>query len=165
MSKEPPDIESGAIDSLAGHREAAIALVMRAREEVRIFSNDLDPRVLGTPEFAEACRAFLLSGPRARLRALIRDGAAAVRYALPLVQLIRQMPSRAALRRLPENEPPSAASWLAADRGTLLYRDLGSRFDGVLYVDNPLYARRHISNFDALWEQSEADPEIRQMRL
>jgi len=163
MSDTPSDIQR--LHGIEDNQQAALRLVQQADHEVRIMGHEFDRHAMATQAFVDACREFLLRSPRAQLRILVQDGAATLRNAPALIELLRNLSSRAQMRRLPDNLPPLEESVLLIDRGSMLHRESASRLEGLQVINTPLQTREHLVRFDELWEQSEPDPELRRLHI
>ncbi len=163
MSDTASDIHR--LHGIEENSQAALALVNQAEHDVRIMGHEIDRHTMASQAFVDACREFLLRSPRAQLRILVQDGAATVRNAPALVELLRSLSSRARMRRLPENLPPLEESLLLADRSSMLHRENAARLEGLHVINTPLQTREHLVRFDDLWEHSVPDPELRRLHV
>jgi predicted GNAT family N-acyltransferase len=132
---------------------------------LRIYSQDLDHALFDREEVTDALSAFVRRGPPARLLILIHSSNAIVSRGHRLLELARRLNSKVEIRTVPGEIAEDNHSCVIADeQGFFLlpdhreYQALANRYD-------PVQAARLAERFDYLWERSDADPELRVLRL
>ena len=162
----PPKPESRAIsveDRLEA-RAALVDLLTEARNEVALFTRDLDPGVLDAPEVLAQIKRIALSGRHARIRILLQDPRKAVADGNRLVALAQRLPSAIEVRTpIEEQDQQYAAAYLVTDRRGYLYRTLASRHEGEGSTHAPGRHGQLLSLFDQVWERSVPSEELRQL--
>jgi hypothetical protein len=146
-------------------RETGIAIAESARRQLRILGQELESTLYADPRFVAAIRQLALAHPAMPVRILIADGASFARTTFRLVTLAQRLPSRIAIRRLPEEELDHPESALIADRSAYLRRHRGEGGGAVVDFQGRREARRLEATFDRLWDQSEPAIELRRLTL
>jgi len=146
-------------------RAAALALFRQARRCLRLFSHDLDARLIADDDFARAASELARRNRSTFIRLLIQNARPAMRFHHPLVPLIQALPSHIGARRVPKEWSQEPFGFLIADNRGLLYRPDAGRFDGSIEFNAPARAVQYRDWFDELWEQSTPEREFRRLRL
>jgi len=151
-----------AAEDRAEAQAAVAALLADARHEVAIYTRDLDPGLLDTPEALDALKRIALSGRRARVRIIVHDAARALADGHRLIGLAQRLPSAIALRT-PEDERDLAypAAFLVNDRRGYLFRKLASRPEGEGSTYAPGRHAQLAELFDQVWERSAPSAQLR----
>jgi hypothetical protein len=153
------------VEDSASLRAAAAAIAQQATRTVDILSRDLDAPVYDNDEFLDAIRRLAISSPRAHVRVLVHDSTPAVRSGHRLIELARRLTSRIGIRVVPEEKRSEPAAYLIADARAVVHRAYGERPEATLCFNAPRKARSLLHDFDATWEVSEPDPELRRLHL
>lgn len=153
------------LSTAADNRRAALEIAKLARRQLAIFSRDLEPQVLDTPEMLAAVKQLALSGSQARVRILLIDSTRAIRDGHRLVGLARRLSSYVEIRRPHRDYLDLAEAFMIADEKGLLLRTLATRWEGIVDPSDPLQARERLKLFDEIWQRSHSDPETRQLRI
>lgn len=161
-----PESREIAVESLEEARDVTLAVLRQARHRLWIYSRDLDPLLLGTPEALDAIRQFGIGRRNAELRILLHDPMSALRSGHGLVPLVQRLSSRMAFR-VPETEHDLQypAAFVVDDTGGYLFRPIGSRFEGTADLHGPGRARQLREYFDQVWERSLPSRELRPVHL
>lgn len=146
-------------------RDATLALLGGARNEICIYSRDLEPRLYEDSEVVEAIRSVALSGRRARVRILLQDTARVVRDGHRLVDLAQRLPSIVHIRRVSNEDAGYPSAYALTDGGGYLFRTFGDRFEAVGDVCYPPRSDELKRLFDEVWERAESPPELRRLGL
>ncbi len=152
--------------SEAGLREASLAVIARARREIRVFTRDLEAGLYAQAALVEAFRHFATRGrqPSVRLLVVEPEGLAASGHAL--LPLAQRLSSVFALRTPVDPEDRQAAeSFLLADETAYVFRALATRPEGVACLDGPARARQLAESFDRRWERARELSELRALGL
>ncbi|HLU61653.1 MAG TPA: hypothetical protein VKZ99_04815 [Gammaproteobacteria bacterium] len=157
--------EARRLQGVSDNREAAAAVAGEARRALAIFSHELEPQVYDTLEFLEAAKALALSASRARIRILLVDSTRAVREGHRLVELARRLSSFFEIRKPHPDDAGIPETFIIADEKALLHRPLATRWEGQASLHDPLRAREKLKLFEEIWQRSEPDPEMRQLRI
>lgn len=146
-------------------RAGSAALASQAQRSLAVMSRDLEARIYDQEPFLEAVKGLALSSRNARIRFLIHDSRYAVRHGHRLIELACGLSTFIAIRPLPEEGAALTEAFLVADERGVLHRPQGDRYQGTLSFNDPLQARDLLRCFDALWERSEPDSELRRLHL
>lgn len=153
------------LSTAADNRRAALEIAKLARRQLAIFSHDLEPQVLDTPEMLAAVKQLALSGSQARVRILLIDSGRAIRDGHRLVGLARRLSSYIEIRKPHRDYLGLAEAFMVADEKGLLLRTLATRWEGIVDPNDPMQARDRLKLFDEIWQRSHSDPETRQLRI
>nr|WP_242524954.1 GNAT family N-acetyltransferase [Lysobacter changpingensis] len=143
---------------------AVLGVIEGARRQLLVYSRDLDPGLLDTPEAMAALRRFAVGG--GEVRALLHDPEAPRRALAPLIGLSQRLPSAFAFRAIEEpvdRDYPSA--YVANDGGGWYFRALGHRFEGETRLDDEARARQLRAHFAPVWERARPCTEYRALGI
>lgn len=150
------------IESEHEARALSLELLQHARYRLSIFSRDLDPLLLGTPQALEALRGLVARGRGVEVRILLQDAASTLRDLHPWLPLLQRLTSLIQVRSVIEpvdRQNPSAL--LLNDAGGYFHRSLASRFEGTASLQAEGRRRQLQNEFDELWERGEPSSELR----
>jgi hypothetical protein len=153
------------LEDLASSQDGALALARQARRSLRIFSRDLDARLLGTDAFVEAASEMARRSRHTFIRILVQDPGPAVRGHHPLIRLIQGLPSHVEARRVAAEWSGEACAILIADNHGLHYRPYGDRFEGTIDFAAGADAVQYRDWFDDVWERSVPEREFRRLGI
>lgn len=148
----------------AGAIAATLGVIDSARQRVNIYSPELDPGVLDTPEVTEALRRFAVG--QGEIRILVHEPAAPQRDLSPLIGLHQRLPSLVTFRAVEEpfdRSYPSA--YIANDRSGYYFRPMAPRLQGDTRLDDRARARHLQSLFDPVWERARPCTEYRALGI
>jgi len=147
-------------------RELAVALLGRARRDVRLFTRDLEPTLFGHSALLDALRTFATSrrGPSVRILVVEPDRLRGESH--PLLPMAQRLSSVFALRTPIDPEDRQAAeSYLVIDEAAYVFRPLATRFEGTACLDGPARARQLAQEFDRRWERARELTELRALGI
>ena len=145
---------SGLVDFLAGPSRT-----------VRIYSQELDHALFDRADVTDALSAFVRHGPPARLHILIHSSSSIVSRGHQLLELARRLDSKIEIRKVPGELATDRASFVLADeQGYFLLPD-HREYQAMANAFDPVQTERLAERFDYLWDRSEADPDLRVLRL
>jgi hypothetical protein len=153
------------LQGLAAVRDLSAQLAGQAERSLLIFSRTLDQRVYDQQPFLHALHRLALHGPRSQVRILLVDNHRLVKYNHRLLELARRLTSRIELRRPIAQYAEHGDEYLLADHRGYLYREHADEYEGSAEFYAPLEARRLEERFQAAWEHSQPDPELRRLYL
>lgn len=145
---------------------ATVAIALRARRNLCIYSRELDPGLFDAPEVLEALRRYGTGGHGGEARILLQDADAVQRAHAPLLGLAQRLPSVFLFREV--DDPADRAypsAFVANDTGGYYFRGLGHRFDGETDLDGGGRARQLAESFRPIWERSRPCTEFRALGL
>ena len=132
---------------------------------VRIYSQELDHALFDRPDVTDALSAFVRHGPPARLQILIHSSSSIVSRGHQLLELARRLDSKIEIRKVPGELATDRASFVLADeQGYFLLPD-HREYQATANAFDPVQSERLAERFDYLWDRSEADPDLRVLRL
>ena len=143
---------------------ALLGVVAGARRSLLIYSRDLDPGLLDTPEALAALRRFATQDGQTRV--LLQDPGTPQRALAPLIALAQRLPSAFAFRAVEEPTDriyPSA--FVVNDRGGWYFRTLGHRFDGETDLTSEARVRQLRATFEPMWERARPCTEFRALGI
>lgn len=147
-------------------RESAVAVIARARREIRVFTRDFEASLYANPEVIEAFREFATSGRGPAVRILIVEPERLRAEGHALLPLAQRLSSLFALRTPINPEDRQAAeSYLVADESAYLFRPLATHFEGVACLAGPARARQLAEAFDRRWERARELGELRALGI
>lgn len=162
----PPCDDPRAVLRLRGAEDCAamaLRLLQSARERVRILPQYADLGYLGSAAVIDALRALLLRSRRARLDILLPADVARDERGRPLWTLAQRLTSAVAVRRLAGQDAGLDEAWLTVDERGYLHRPQAARLEALASLEQPAQARELDRRFAALWQASEAEPELRRL--
>ena len=161
------DLPQGAqvLTGRAAIRDACLRLAQSARRELLILSRDLDPDLYDRTPFLDEVQRVALATPHLPVRVLVLDPKAPVTGGHRLVGLARQLTSRVAIRRVADDFRDRPEAFLVADCQGYCLRRLADRLEALVDYDAPGEASRLRAEFEQIWEQSDADTELRRLHL
>jgi len=165
-SDPPSEAAAPTPESVLGHVEFAqriVEMARCARQEVIIYSHDLDRRVYGDPGLIEVLRRFLLEHRRGRLRGLVAEPRATMLGAHRLVELSRVLSSRIEFRQ-PEIAG-STGDYVIVDQRRLLLKSDPGDLEARYYADAPALAREQLRSFEQQWQHALPAREFTDLRL
>lgn len=150
------------IDGEHAARAICLALLQAARHRLCVFSRDLDPMLLGTPEAVEALRGVLARGRGVELRILLQEPASLQRAQHPWLPLIQRLSSLIQVRTVSEPiDLQNPTALLLNDTGGFFERPLANRFEGSASLQAEGRRRQLQGAFDELWERADPCTELR----
>jgi hypothetical protein len=153
------------LSSLDEVRDASVQVVSLATRLLAMYSQDLDPLVYDQPKFIDAVKKLVLARGYAKVRVLLADPARTVYESSRFIGLARRITSYIEIRHAHADFRSDRASYLIADERAVVYRPDAGRWDGILELNDPAVARRHLDAFDEAWLGSTPHAETRQLHL
>lgn len=145
--------------------EAILDLCARARREILILAQDLDPHLFDSMELHDALSRFARRNEQTKVRVLVHDITRMIRDGHRLLTLSRRLPSALSIRVVHPDMRDRSENMVLADRTGLVIQP---KFDAergfTNYNDAPL-TRQYGDVFDRLHDRSLTDPNLRQMTL
>ena len=152
------------VQTRAAALAATLGVMAGARRSLQIYSRELDPGLLDTPEALAALRQFATQGGETRI--LLQDPGTPQRALSPLIGMAQRLPSAFALRAVEEpGDLAYAAAFVVNDRGGWYFRTLGHRFDGETHLHGEPRARQLRAAFEPMWERARPCTEFRALGI
>lgn len=145
--------------------EYVLTLCRNSRRCLRIQSPTLDFQVFDNRAIYEAITQIARRSRHTWVRILVTDSGPMVKRNHCLLELARRMSTSITLRKLEEHPQWNGETLLVGDTDKLLYMPTDSNRGGAYHPDSPARAKRHLEDFDSLWELGKEDPALRQMYL
>jgi len=136
-----------------------------ARRDLAVFTRHLDPRLYDDARVLELMTQLGRSSPFARLRFLVMDAKVAASKGSKLLSLGRSLSSYFEFRKVHSDHEAMGNEFIVVDEAACLYRPQADRYEGLLHPHDGLEARLNLKTFNQIWEKSEPDPDLRQMKL
>lgn len=153
------------IDSSEAVRSHTLALMLQAQNSLCIYSADLEAELYNHACIVQACTELLLQHPKKTLRILLRDTSRITRDGHRLLTLSHRLSSRCQIRKVNLEHEYSDDAWLIADDCGLLIRKAQQLTQGVVYYHDPARVRQNQRLFNAMWDVSHSDVNLRSMPL
>lgn len=150
------------IDALRSH---SLALLQQAQSRLCIYSSDLEAWLYNHSCIQQACSAFLLAHPKNTLRILLRDTTRIARDGHTLLTLSHRLSSRCSIRKVNTAHDYAEDAWLIADDCGLLARKAEQLHKGVVYYHDPARVQQSQRVFNAMWDVSQSDVNLRSMPI
>lgn len=155
-------IKVDGIDAVRGH---TLALLQQAQYSLCIYSPDLEPWLYNHSCIAKACSTLLLAHPKKTLRILLRDTTRIAREGHVLLGLSQRLSSRCSIRKVNTEYDYTDDAWLIADNCGLLVRKAQQLSHAVVYYNDPARVQQNQRLFNAMWDVSNSDINLRSMPL
>ncbi len=166
-SASPPSDRPNAIRTFQSEsdcRDGVVELISQARRKVLILSPNLDAALFAHPPVLSAVSEFVRRSRHASARVLVEDAKAIAETAHPLLELVRRMPSKIEMRRLPDDNVPSR-SFIVVDDAAIWVQPDVQAYVGWLNLNDRVEARRLTDEFTLFYDRSSDDPELRLLSL
>jgi hypothetical protein len=146
-------------------REAATALISRARRELMICCPALDPLLFNRAVLAEALGRFIARQPRSRLRIVVEDTEHMLLSNVRLVELARRFSDIVQVKRLGEPHHGLTELFMVADGISCLRQQDIAVMDATLDLQAPPLCAPLARRFEEIWAASEPVPGLHTFRL
>jgi hypothetical protein len=147
----------GAREVLAGTAElraAVVDIVSRANRTLAIQTANLEPEIYEHVDFLDTVKRFVLSKSFARIRVLITQPESTMKSGNQFVQMGQRLNTYIEFRSLANELRPVTDAFCIADGDALVYRPEQASAEGMVDTYAPEIARRYLSKFDKLWQNS-----------
>jgi hypothetical protein len=163
------DNEPLRLDGLEDTRQALLALLEGVRRSLHLYTPHVDPRLYDDAQVLDTIRARIVSQPRLQFCLLLPPAGEWRRQCPRLVNLAERLSSAMELRTPPRDEPMERREFgqtiCLADEAGLLHLLDPYRLIGSFTAHRSAAAREMMNFFRALWEKSQTDAELRNLRL
>ncbi len=153
------------LDSAEAFQEQAKILVNRTHRQIRLFSNELDPRIYDHDDLSRLIFNFARAHPYAEIDILVKNPRVLVQNSHRLLRLFHRLPSRIQMKSLNPTIKTFHSEFLLIDHNSILYNQDSDRYTGYVVYHSPLEGLELADNFDSMWERSEPDPELRRLPI
>ena len=145
------------------NQQALVRLAAQVRGTVALYSRLLGPELYGSSAFVAQIRRFILDNRFARFRIVVVEPSTIVSKGHRLINLATSMSSFIHLRRAPKRYRIIDEEYIVLDETAYLYRDSAARFKARVAFHDRYYCRALLERFDALWEESLPDNNLRRL--
>lgn len=161
------------LDNIQDLKEHAQALASQGRRQLKILSQRLDPQLYDHASFADTVSSLARYHRSSLVQILVKDTKPLLERGHTLIRLAQRLPSKVEIRLLKEETRQEA------DNTAMAFMIVDS--DGLLYINDDSahlteargfanYAagpevKRFNETFERLWQSSEPDPNLRQLKL
>lgn len=161
------------LDSAQDLREHALDLASRGRRQLKILSQRLDPTLYDNDNFASAVSFLARYHRSSSVQILVKDTKPLIERGHSLIRLAQRLPSKVEIRLLKQEtrqEPDNnAMGFMLVDSDGLLYinDDNAHRAETRGFANYAAAPEMKSLNevFQRLWQCSEPDPNLRQLKL
>jgi hypothetical protein len=153
------------ISSMAENLAAAAEIAGQAKRWISIYTPDLEPGIYDHEDFLDVAKRLVLAKRYAKIRVLISEPHRTVRIGNRFVSVGRRLNSYIEFRNVHQDYREHREAYLIADDIALLYRVEGRKWEGIADTYEPAVARRYLTLFDEIWNASEIEQELRELRV
>lgn len=167
-SAPPPGAESPEIelDGIESCREALGLLLADAGRQLCIYTRAMDPDLFRGEALFQNLRRIATAGRGAEIRILVQDPDSALHDGAALLSLAQRLTSSMPLRQPADaTEAPFAGAYVINDAGGLLFRPIGSRFEGSFQRRAPGRHRQLLEQFNQAWDRAGPASSLRAQAL
>lgn len=153
------------LSSKADTLRAVVEVAGIANRWISIFTPDLEEGIYDQDVFLDVAKRLVLAKRYARIRVLISEPHRLVRSGHRFVALGRRLNTYVEFRNVHEDYRDHREAFLVADRHALMYRVDARRWEGIADTHEPAVAQRYLGLFDEIWDASEVQQELRELRV
>lgn len=141
-------------------------MASQCRRDLRIYVQRLSREVYEQPCFLEAAKSLAIRHANAQVSILVADTEHIRTNGHRLLELSRKLPSSVQIRRRSEEFSYDLRSFMLADDCGFVLRPIWYELNDATESFNDRYKVRLLKDdFVRIWEQSEADPALRQLSI
>ena len=144
--------------------ECCIALAKSAQRKIRLYNPTLEHAAFDSQDLASALAGLARRSRACDIRILISDSRAMVNHGHRLLSLSRRLPSSVKIQKLAEHPELPSDTFMLSDSCGLVYKPLDAD-QGFYAPEHRARAQGYAERFDALWNRSQADNELRELRI
>lgn len=151
------------ISSIEENRQAAVSLVSQARQEINIFTQDMDDALFNNNDFENHIYNLAMKHPGAKVKILVQNSNSAVKNGHCLIRLSQKLTSSIFIRNPAEEYEEEKGSFLTVDGLGMLYRARtdAHNYNASFNFMSPRRTKKLNEFFNEIWEQSVRDPHVR----
>lgn len=153
------------INTAEKNREIINALVEQAHHSINIFTQDMDDALYDNLIFKELIIKFASNPANPELHILSQDLDHAIRNSHRIIRLSQELSSFIFIRKPCDVFKTEKSAFVTVDNVGMLYRINGDRdsYHAEANFMSPPRAQELNHSFTEMWEQSEIDPDARQI--
>lgn len=161
------------LESAQDLREHALTLAQRGRRQLKILSHRLDPILYDNEGFASALSSLARYHRNSQVQILVKDTKPLIERGHALIRLAQRLPSKVEVRQIKQEVRQEADNhsmgFILIDSSGLLYINDDNSYSSDVRGFANYAAGPEVKNFNEtfqrLWQYSEPDPNLRQLKL
>ncbi len=166
MSKQSPTSpDLFLLDCSEDFHSFALKLLLPARRNISILSNDLDLAIFGTDEFVDAISQIARSNRYAQVQILVKNTQHLLENGHKLGKLSQRLSSKISIRKLVVEPDNTKMGFILCDDNGLLYKNDEAIYQGFANYNAAAEVRHLREIFDYIWEYGEVEPELQQLHI
>lgn len=148
----------------------ATQLAQQSRQQLRLYSTQLNPDLYGHSDFVDACSAFARAARHCQLQILVRLAEPLIEQPHPLLRLTNRLPDKVRLRALPlpfdpENIHKLEREFLLGDNDKILLQHTATHYKGFIHLDDKPTVKEFTQKFDYLWGHGAPITELQRLGI
>jgi hypothetical protein len=143
----------------------AVELCNSASRYIRILSPTLDRAVFDNTQLRDAISKLARRSRHSDIRILVIDSRPMVEHGHRLLTLAQRIPSLIHIQTLTDHPQMNDDTMVILDSDGLLFKPAGSDHQGFYEPESKATVSSYVEKFDALWECSAPDINMRQMQI
>jgi hypothetical protein len=153
------------LSSKADTLDAVVKVAGLANRWISIYTPDLEEGIYDQEVFLNVAKRLVLAKRYARIRVLISEPQRLVRVGHKFVKLGQRLNTYIEFRNVHEDLRHHREAFLIADKHALMYRIDARRWEGIADTNEPAVAQRYLELFDEIWESSQVQRELQELRV
>lgn len=153
------------VTNSAENRLATLNLIKQTQRSLFICSRTLEASIYDDSEIVEAVSRLARRSRFSDIRILVQNTRPIVKTGHRLVELAYQLPSLVHIRTHCEEFRHYNEGFLVADHTGIIYRPNAERFEGIMMFRAGGKAGELVKQFEAIWNKSSPDPNLRRLGL
>jgi hypothetical protein len=145
-------------------RAAVNAAAAGAQRLISICTPDLEPELYDQTAFLDIIKHFVLARSFSKVRVLLQHPTRVKRDSNRFIAMGRRLSSCIDIRHVSTDSPEQASAYLVADDRAVVFRMRAESWDGIADLNNPGVARLYLNEFDAVWNSSAPEQNLRVAR-
>jgi predicted GNAT family N-acyltransferase len=142
-----------------------LAMIAGCRNELIMFTRDLEPQVLGHESVMAAIRELLTHAARPQVRIMLVDPTRVITDGHLLIPLAQRLTSLIQFRRPAKQHQNQLAAFAICDRSHVVFREFGDRWEGTFRPNDRLFARQWADWFGDAWEQGAREKHLERLDI
>lgn len=155
---------SGPIGYPEDFAQCCVALADAAQRKIRIYNPTLDHAAFDNHDLATALAGLARRSRACEIRILVSDSRPVVNRGHRLLNLSRRLSSSIKIQKLSEHPELPSETFMLSDTVGVVYKPLDAE-QGFYEPVHRALAQSYAERFDALWNRSQVDNELRELRL
>ena len=165
MSDDVATPDTSAVSYPDPYAQLCVELADTARRHIRIYNPTLAHEVFDSAELSSAIAGLARRSRQCDVRILISDSRYIIDRGHRLLTLARRLSSTVKIQKLSDHPELPKETFLIRDDSGIIYKPLDAEHEGFYEPDSRSKVAPFLERFDALWNRSAADGELRQLQL